>query len=226
MLQAHAFLYGAQSDVSAYRVYLNDVVVFGDMDSLRLRRALRLVVFFDVGVLHITRRMVYGGHFVAHAPDVHQGVVVGFVVGKLVVWFLKLLDDDYLVITVAVIAGWIAYIAGEMVEVSGVIATVTAGMIIGWHQHEVFSAAVRTRGTAFWQVIVFLLEAMVFVLIGLSLRGAIHRLGGFEQVLGTMMPAVLAVLAAVIVSRFVWVYAVEVLKWPVRGIVRRGGTPD
>ncbi|WP_186249356.1 MULTISPECIES: sodium:proton antiporter, partial [unclassified Burkholderia] len=149
-----------------------------------------------------------------------------FAVGKLVVWFLKQLEDDYLVITVAVIAGWIAYIAGEMVEVSGVIATVTAGMIVGWHQHEVFSAAVRTRGTAFWQVIVFLLEAMVFVLIGLSLRGAIHRLGGFEQVLATMVPPMLAVLAAVIVSRFVWIYAVEALKWPVRGIARRGEAPD
>lgn len=154
------------------------------------------------------------------------GVAIGFVVGKLVVWFLKQLDDDYLVITVAVITGWIAYIAGEMVEVSGVIATVTAGMIVGWHQHEVFSAAVRTRGTAFWQVIVFLLEAMVFVLIGLSLRGAIHRLGGFEQVLATMVPPMFAVLAAVIVSRFVWIYAVEALKWPVRGIARRGEAPD
>ncbi|HEF4778373.1 MULTISPECIES: Na+/H+ antiporter [Burkholderia] len=154
------------------------------------------------------------------------GVVVGFVIGRLVVWFLKLLDDDYLVITVAVLAGWIAYIAGEMVEVSGVIATVTAGMIVGWHQHEVFSAAVRTRGTAFWQVIVFLLEALVFVLIGLSLRGAMLRLGGLDQVLATMLPPVGAVLAAVVLSRFVWIYAVEALKWPVRGIMRRGDGPD
>ncbi|PRH46483.1 Na+/H+ antiporter [Burkholderia multivorans] len=154
------------------------------------------------------------------------GVVVGFVIGRLVVCFLKLLDDDYLVITVAVLAGWIAYIAGEMVEVSGVIATVTAGMIVGWHQHEVFSAAVRTRGTAFWQVIVFLLEALVFVLIGLSLRGAMLRLGGFDQVLATMLPPVGAVLAAVVLSRFVWIYAVEALKWPVRGITRRGEAPD
>lgn len=154
------------------------------------------------------------------------GVVVGFIVGRLVVWFLKKLDDDYLVVTVAVLAGWIAYIAGEMLEVSGVIATVTAGMIFGWHQHEVFSAAVRTRATAFWQVIVFLLEALVFVLIGLSLRGVVHRLGGFEQVLGTMMPAVLAVLAAVVVSRFLWIYAVEVLKWPTRWFTRSACRPD
>ena len=95
------------------------------------------------------------------------GVAVGFAIGWLVVRFLKMLDDDYLVVTVAVIAAWIGYIVGEMLEVSGVIATVTLGMMLGWHQHEVFSAAVRTRGTAFWQVIVFLLEALVFVLIGL-----------------------------------------------------------
>ncbi|WP_323122035.1 Na+/H+ antiporter [Burkholderia alba] len=144
------------------------------------------------------------------------GVAVGFIVGWLVVKFLKLLQDDYLVITTAVIAAWISYIVGEMCEVSGVIATVTAGMVLGWHQHEVFSAAVRTRGTAFWQVIVFLLEALVFVLIGLSLRGVIVRLGGLGEVLGTMAPAILAVLAAVIGSRFVWIFAVEVLKLPTR----------
>lgn len=154
------------------------------------------------------------------------GVAVGFAIGWLVVRFLKMLDDDYLVVTVAVIAAWIGYIVGEMLEVSGVIATVTLGMMLGWHQHEVFSAAVRTRGTAFWQVIVFLLEALVFVLIGLSLRGVMHRLGGFEQVVGTMMPPVLAVLAAVVASRFVWIYAVEWLKWPVRCVTRRGGAPD
>jgi monovalent cation/hydrogen antiporter len=152
------------------------------------------------------------------------GVAVGFIVGWLVVRFLKLLRDDYLVITTAVIAAWISYIAGEMCEVSGVIATVTTGLMLGWHQHEVFSAAVRMRGTAFWQVIVFLLEALVFVLIGLSLRGVIVRLGGLGEVFATMTPALLAVLAAVIGSRFVWIFAVEGLKLPAR-LFGRGGAP-
>ena len=81
---------------------------------------------------------------------------------------------------------WIAYIAGDMLEVSGVIATVTCGMVLGWHQHEVFSAAVRTRGTAFWQVIVFVFEALVFVLIGLSLRSVVMRLGGADNALAVL----------------------------------------
>ncbi|MGS0891813.1 Na+/H+ antiporter [Burkholderia stagnalis] len=191
-----------------------------------LNDAAGLVLFRFAVVAALSGAFSLGHAVVGFAELGLGGVVVGFVIGKLIVWFLKLLDDDYLVITVAVLAGWIAYIAGEMLEVSGVIATVTAGMIVGWHQHEVFSAAVRTRGTAFWQVIVFLLEALVFVLIGLSLRGAMLRLGGVEQVLATMLPPVFAVLAAVILSRFVWIYTVEALKWPVRGLARRGAAPD
>ncbi len=63
-------------------------------------------------------------------------------------------------------------------HVSGVIATVVCGLICGWYQHEVFSATIRMRGTSFWQVMVFLLEASVFMLIGSSLREVIDRAGG------------------------------------------------
>ncbi|KVG77092.1 Na+/H+ antiporter [Burkholderia ubonensis] len=191
-----------------------------------LNDAAGLVLFRFAVVAALTGAFSFQHALVGFAELGVGGVVVGFVIGWLVVRFLKLLDDDYLVITVAVLSGWIGYIAGEMLEVSGVIATVVVGMMLGWHQHEVFSAAVRTRATAFWQVVVFLLEALVFVLIGLSLRGVIHRLGGFEPVIGTMMPAVLAVLAAVVVSRFLWIYAVEVLKGPTRRLTRSACRPD
>ncbi|RQS69487.1 Na+/H+ antiporter [Burkholderia sp. Bp8963] len=201
------------------------LMVLLDGESL-LNDAAGLVLFRFAVVAALTGAFSFQHALVGFAELGLGGVVVGFVIGWLVVRFLKLLDDDYLVITVAVLAGWIGYVAGEMLEVSGVIATVVVGMMLGWHQHDVFSAAVRTRATAFWQVVVFLLEALVFVLIGLSLRGVIHRLGGFEPVIGTMMPAVLAVLAAVIVSRFVWIYAVEVLKWPVSGLTRSECRPD
>ncbi|MBN3786229.1 Na+/H+ antiporter [Burkholderia sp. Ac-20353] len=191
-----------------------------------LNDAAGLVLFRFAVVAALTGAFSFQHALVSFAELGLGGVVVGFVIGWLVVRFLKLLDDDYLVITVAVLAGWIGYVAGEMLEVSGVIATVVVGMMLGWYQHDVFSAAVRTRATAFWQVIVFLLEALVFVLIGLSLRGVMHRLGGFDQVIGTMMPPVLAVLAAVIGSRFVWIYAVEALKWPVNGLTRSQCRPD
>jgi monovalent cation/hydrogen antiporter len=137
------------------------------------------------------------------------GVVVGAVVGCVIVQIVRCLADDYLIITVSVLTGWISYIVGEMLGVSGVIATVMAGLTLGWYQHEVLSATVRMRGTAFWQVIIFLLEALVFILIGLSLRGVIARSGGADDALMTLAPAVAAVLGAVVLSRFVWVFATE-----------------
>jgi NhaP-type Na+/H+ or K+/H+ antiporter len=77
------------------------------------------------------------------------GVAVGATLGCLVVKLLQYLDDAYLIITTSVLAAWISYIVGEMLDVSGVIATVSCGMMLGWYQHEVFSAAVRARGLAF-----------------------------------------------------------------------------
>lgn len=56
--------------------------------------------------------------------------------------------------------------------------TVAYGMTPGWNQHEIASATVRTRGTAFRQVMIFLFESLGFILIGLSLRGVIDRIGG------------------------------------------------
>lgn len=140
------------------------------------------------------------------------GVAVGVGIGFAVVRLLRVLNDEYLVITASVLSAWISYIVGEWLEVSGVIATVTTGMLLGWHQHQVFSASVRTRGTAFWQVMVFLLEALVFILIGLSLRGVIERLGGTADALAYLAAPVAVVIGAVVVSRFVWVFAAEGLK--------------
>ncbi|AQV97339.1 Na+/H+ antiporter [Cupriavidus necator] len=149
------------------------------------------------------------------------GVAVGGAVGVALVRLLRLLRDEYLAITASVLSAWISYIAGEWLEVSGVIATVTTGMLLGWHQHQVFSASARTRGTAFWQVMVFLLEALVFILIGLSLRGVIERLGGTADAAAQLGLPVAVVLAAVVVSRFVWVFASEGLKAAWNRLLRR-----
>lgn len=140
------------------------------------------------------------------------GIAVGFGIGFVVVRMIRLLSDEYLAITAAVLSSWVSYIVGEWVEVSGVIATVTTGMILGWYQHQVFSASVRTRGTAFWQVMVFLLEALVFILIGLSLRGVIARHGGTADAMASLAVPVTMVIVAVVVSRFAWVFATEALK--------------
>jgi CPA1 family monovalent cation:H+ antiporter len=99
--------------------------------------------------------------------------------------------------------------AGELLHVSGVIATVTAGLICGWYQHVVFSATTRIRGIATWQVLVFLLEAAVFILIGSSLRGVLERVGGAVVVVQTMGVTVLTIVLAVTLARFAWVFGTD-----------------
>lgn len=112
------------------------------------------------------------------------GVMMGGVIGYAVVKLVKYLEDTYLVIVATALAAWICYVVGEALDVSGVMATVTYGTMLGWHQHEIVSAAVRIRGTAFWQIVVFLFESLVFILIGLSLRDVVGRIGGCRRSAG------------------------------------------
>jgi monovalent cation/hydrogen antiporter len=104
------------------------------------------------------------------------------------------------------LAAWAAYIIGEAMHVSGVLATVACGLVMGWRRHTVLSAVTRTQARAVWDVIVFL-ESLIFILIGLSLRGVLLRLGGGWHSIPSLLPAVGAIIAAVIVARFVWIFA-------------------
>jgi len=147
------------------------------------------------------------------------GVAVGGITGAIWVRLARRLGDESLVICASILICWVAYMAGELLHCSGVIATVTAGMICGWYQHEVFSATTRIRGIATWQVLVFLLEAAVFMLIGSSLRDVLERVGGAGVVIQTMGLTVLAIVLAVTVARFAWVFGSDLI---LRSLQRAG----
>ena len=138
------------------------------------------------------------------------GVAVGAAVGFAWLFVMRRMSDETLIVAAATLLCWGAYLAGEALHVSGVIATVTAGIIFGWHQHVVQPARVRLQGTAFWRILVFSLEALVFILIGFSLRGVLDRVG-VETVVTTMAGPVLGVLLAVLAARFVWVFGSDAL---------------
>lgn len=139
------------------------------------------------------------------------GMVVGYVVGKAWVLLVRRLENEYLIISTTVLLGWTSYLLGEMVHVSGVIAAVTTGIVASRHQHTVLTAAMRMRGTSFWTVMVFLMEAAVFILIGLSLRGVLERNGGFSVIASGVGLQVLAILLALTVARFVWIFAADAI---------------
>lgn len=135
------------------------------------------------------------------------GAAIGAVVGFAWVKLVRYLGDEYLIIAATVILSWAAYLLAEQMHTSGVIATVTAGLIASWHQHTVLSAATRMRGTSFWNVLVFLMEAMVFILIGLSLRAVVERGGGFGSIIGSMALPAVTILITLVVARFAWIFA-------------------
>lgn len=134
------------------------------------------------------------------------GALVGAVVSGAWMLLVPRLQDQYLMIAASVLICWASYLLAEALHVSGVIATVVNGLICGWRQHVLFPATVRRRGTSFWAVMIFLMEALVFMLIGLSLRGVVERVGGFSVVLTDMALPILAILAAMTVARFVWIF--------------------
>ncbi|GAA4015489.1 hypothetical protein GCM10022280_12800 [Sphingomonas swuensis] len=135
------------------------------------------------------------------------GVLVGSAIGSAWVLLIRRIEDQTLIVTSATLLCWAAYLAGEAIHVSGVIATVTAGLIFGWYQHVTMSARVRLQGSAFWRTMIFSLEALVFILIGFSLRSIVERAGGIEAVTTTMAAPLVGIILAVIGARFVYVFA-------------------
>jgi monovalent cation/hydrogen antiporter len=133
------------------------------------------------------------------------GVALGVAFGYVSIFVVKRIGDSDLTIIWSFLTAWISYIAADKLGVSGVLSTVACGMVLGWKQHDVLTAVTRTRSMAVWGVVVFVLESLVFILIGLSLRGVLTRLGGTEAVVA-LLPSTLAIVAAVIVARFAWIF--------------------
>jgi Na+/H+ antiporter len=171
-----------------------------------LNDATGLVLFRFAVAAGVTGAFSLGGAVGSFFVLAIGGALVGAVVGFAWVKLVRRLGDDYLMISATVLLSWTSYMLGEVLHVSGVIATVVTGLIASWHQHTVFSASTRMRGISFWTVTIFLMEAAVFVLIGLSLRDVVQRGGGFGVVIVTMGLPMLAILGALIVARFGWVF--------------------
>jgi len=133
------------------------------------------------------------------------GVAVGAAAGLVADLLVLRLRDTQLIILSSFLIAWTTYIGAETLHVSGVLAVVTTGLIMGWRQHAILDAQSRIEAQAVWRSVVFVMEALVFILIGLSLRKVVDELGGFGPALTSSLPMALMVTLAVIVARLVWV---------------------
>jgi len=141
-----------------------------------------------------------GGQFVLMASGgVALGLLLGFVVTRL---FAKVADDT-IVIALSVAAPYVSWYLAERLHVSAVLAAVTGGIVIG-ARSQALSANARLQGSGFWNTLVFLLNGVVFTLIGLQLPRIIARSHGGDPI-GLVRDGSI-VFAATVVARLVWIF--------------------
>jgi CPA1 family monovalent cation:H+ antiporter len=151
-----------------------------------------------------------GLEFVAGAIG---GVLIGLAVGWVISEIRRRLDDVLVEITISLLSGYAAYLPAEAIDASGVLAAVTVGIVLGWRAPRISTARMRLQGYAVWDTLVFLLNALLFVLIGLQLPLILDQLSG--EAPPTLIGQAAAVSLAVILTRIAWAnttpYAVRAL---------------
>src|ERR671936_2310873 len=138
-------------------------------------------------------------HFVWAAVG---GVGIGVVVGFLVAAVRRRLDNPPVEVTIALMTGYFAFIPAAAVSASGVLAVVTAGVYLGWRTPELTSVQTRLQGDGAWQIFAFVINALLFALVGLQLSHILDELTGTSTV--HLITDALLVTGAVIVTRIVW----------------------
>nr|WP_246083391.1 Na+/H+ antiporter [Nonomuraea diastatica] len=136
------------------------------------------------------------------------GVAIGLVLAYTLSWLFERTRDSMVENALMLLIPFAAYLAAESVDASGVIAVVIVGLHLG-HRMHLRGFGTRLVSGAVWKVTAFLLESIVFALIGLQLETVVDGLTGVSawQVAGYAA----AVLAVTIASRFVWLFAVTSL---------------
>ena len=140
------------------------------------------------------------GHFVL---NVVGGIAIGLAIGFVIRQLRRRLNDPPLEITMSLLSGYFAYLPAQAAGVSGVLAVVTVGIYMGWHTPELTSAQTRLQGIAVWEILLFVLNALLFALVGLQLPAILDSLSGRST--GTLIGYAALVTAAVIAARFLWV---------------------
>jgi Na+/H+ antiporter len=132
------------------------------------------------------------------------GIIVGFLMGQFFVVVHKYLGDAFIEVLTTLAVPYVAYIAAESLHVSGVLAVVAAGIVRGRYAPEIVSAEMRIIARSVWNLLVFILNSFVFILIGSQLSAIMTRLTDYTTAQLFFYGTFVSVVA--IVVRFAWVY--------------------
>lgn len=132
------------------------------------------------------------------------GLGIGLLIGLLFVWFEKFVDNGPVEMVLSLIAPYAAYLAGEEAKASGVLAVVACGLYVSRQSPIIFSPSVRIQVVGAWQAMTFVLNGIVFLLIGLQIPYVLAGIkGGYK--LTTLLEYGALFSATLIALRMIWV---------------------
>jgi Na+/H+ antiporter len=133
------------------------------------------------------------------------GIAVGLIVGGIAVAVFQRLDDAAVEVILSLVVPFAAYLPADSAGLSGVLAAVTAGLVIGSRFGKILSARTRVLWLSTWKMIGFVLNGFVFVLVGLQLPSIAQGLAGRDlAVIGVHIVAICLVVVGV---RFLYIFA-------------------
>ena len=132
------------------------------------------------------------------------GVIIGLIGGWIAVYVHRQLDDPVIETTLTLLTPYAVYMPCEAVHVSGVLAVVTCGLYVSQRSSMLMSSATRLHARAVWENVLFVLNGLTFIFIGLGLRDVTAGLG--DEHWSFNVGVALSILAATIVLRIAFVY--------------------
>lgn len=142
------------------------------------------------------------------------GVFIGLMVGAIVAWFEKWVDDGGIEIVISILVPYATFLLGARMKVSGVIAVIACSMYMSRKSVTYMTPGVRLQATAVWDALTFILNGIVFVLIGLQLPYVMGQIHGLSR--SVLLRYGVGFSLAMIAVRMLWVFGEMYLSYLLR----------
>ncbi len=153
------------------------------------------------------------------------GILIGLLMGVIFRWIHKITPNNALTdTTFTLLAPFTSYLLAEEIHASGVLSVVTCGLFLSYYSSEIFDHRTRLQATAVWEVLIFLVNGIIFILIGLQLPMVLENIQ--DHSMGELIAYGALISLATIIVRLIWIYPGAYLpRWLNKGIREREQRP-
>ncbi len=138
------------------------------------------------------------------------GIAIGLAIGYLLYLIhKKFVCDPVIEVTLTFLTPFASYLLAEKFHFSGVLAVVTTGLYLSFRSSQIFSHESRIMAYAVWEVVIFILNSLVFILLGLQLRSVVQGINDYPA--GELALYGIVISLVVILVRFLWILPAAVL---------------